>query len=109
MPSYEVCYYKVANPLYYYKKGNVKIKFTKIEAGVDVYITAGSDVRNMTVNVIPGNATVKVNKEFTIDQSISYIITAVPKYNSYNTTYEFEYWTDATTADKYDWWFILYH
>lgn len=36
------------------------VKFTKIEEGVDVYITAGSDVRNMTNALIPNNATVKV-------------------------------------------------
>jgi len=57
--------------------------------------------------MVPGNSTVKVDSEFTIDQSISYIITAVPKYNSYNTTYEFEYWTDAT--EKYPFYFTFYH
>jgi len=67
VPTYDVCYYKVSNPLYYYKKGNIKIKFTKIEAGVDVYVTAGSDVRNMTEAMVPGNLTVKVDSEFTID------------------------------------------
>ena len=67
MPSYDVCYYKVQNPLYTYKSGNVKIKFTKIEAGVEVYVTVGSDVRNMSEAMVPGNATVKVDSEFTID------------------------------------------
>jgi hypothetical protein len=57
----------VSNPLYYFKSGNVKIKFTKIEAGVDIYVTAGGNVRNMTEAMVPNNATVKVNEEFKID------------------------------------------
>jgi hypothetical protein len=57
----------VSNPLYYFKSGNIKIKFTKIEAGVDIYVTAGGNVRNMTEAMVPNNATVKVNEEFKID------------------------------------------
>ena len=67
VPSYDVCYYKVQNPLYTFKSANVMVKFTKIEEGVDVYITAGSDVRNMTNALISNNATVKVGQNFTID------------------------------------------
>ena len=37
-----------------------------------------------------------VGTEYSIDQSVNFVILAVAKENNYNTTYEFEYWTDAT-------------
>lgn len=91
-----MCYYQVGNPTLYYLSGKVFIKFTKIEVGVKVYVNAGSDVRNMTESLVKYNKTVKVGDQFEIDQSINFVVTAIPTYNSYNTTYSFEYWTDAT-------------
>ena len=57
----------------------------------------------MTVNVIPGNKTVDVGKAYSVDQSIKFIITAVPSPENKDsgTTYQFEYWTDATV--EYTW------
>jgi hypothetical protein len=62
-----MCYYQVMNPTYYYKNGKVKIKFTKIEIGVDLYINYGGDVRNMSQSLIINNRTLKVGEEFEID------------------------------------------
>ena len=60
-PAYGVCYYRLRNPLYYWKSGNVYLKFTKIDEGIRVHVNAGSDVRNMTVNVIPYNRSATVD------------------------------------------------
>ena len=101
-----MCYYQVGNPTLYYLSGNVYVKFTKIEAGVSIYINAGSDVRNMTTSLVPYNRTVKLGEEFKIDQSSNLIVTMIPKEDSYNTTYSFEYWTDATNT--YPWYELYY-
>ena len=77
------------NPTYYYTNGNVKIKFTTIEKGIDVYLNAGSDVRNMSKAIVQYNRTVTLNKEYSIDQSLNFVVTVIPKLNSYNTTYSF--------------------
>jgi prefoldin subunit 5 len=77
--EYGMCYYQVGNQPYYFLNGKVKIKFTKIESGVDVYLNAGSDVRNMTEVVVKKNATVTVGTEYSIDQSVNFVITAIPK------------------------------
>jgi hypothetical protein len=59
-----MCYYQVGNPTLYYtsisKEVKVYIKFTKIEKGVQVYLNAGSDVRNMTKSFVTSNNTVTV-------------------------------------------------
>lgn len=85
----------MGNPTYYYSTGNVYVKFKKVQSGVDVFISGGMDYDNATVTVQDGDAKVQLNKEYKIDQSINFIITAVPEYNNYHTTYEFEYWTDG--------------
>jgi hypothetical protein len=74
-----MCYYQIGNQPYYFKSGNVKVIFTKIETGVDVYINAGSDVRNMSKVIVPNNASVSVGKEYLIDQSVNFVITGIPK------------------------------
>jgi len=66
-PEYGMCYYKVGNPLYTYKKGKVLIRFKRIDDGVDVYLNSGSDARNMTGVVVPKNNTVTVGTEYSID------------------------------------------
>ena len=50
----------------------------------------------MTNALIPNNRTVNVGDKFTIDQSINFIVTAIPADNSDDTAYAFEYSTDAT-------------
>ena len=73
-----MCYYQVGNPTLYYLSGKVYIKFTKIEEGVKIYLNAGSDVRNMTKSFVAYNGTVKVGEQYEIDQSINYVVTAIP-------------------------------
>jgi len=104
---YGMCHYQVMNPTYYYKSGNVKIKFTEIEKGVKLYINSGSDVRNMTNSLINNNGTVSVGDQFTIDQSLNYIVTVIPDKNSYNTSYAFEYSTDG--SETYEWYELYYY
>ena len=55
------------NPTYYYTSGNVYIKFTKIESGVSIYLTAGGDVRNNSIALVDYNRTVTVDQEYVID------------------------------------------
>jgi hypothetical protein len=55
------------NPTYYYTSGNLYIKFTQIESGVEVYLTAGMDVKNNSVSVVKNNQTVEVGELYSID------------------------------------------
>lgn len=41
------------------------------------------------------NRTILLNQKYEIDQSLNYIVTAIPEYNSYNTSFTFEYSTDG--------------
>lgn len=83
------------NPTYFYQNGTVFLKFTKVEEGVIVYLTAGSDYKNATVVMEEKNRTIVIGKVYEIDQSLNYIITAIPKKNSFNTSVSFEYFTDG--------------
>ena len=86
----------------YNQGAKVYLKFTQIEDGVDVYINAGSDVRNASMTLVNNNSTVEVNRQFDIDQSVSYIIVAVPKQNHFNTSFTFEYNTDGVSFPWYE-------
>jgi len=100
------CFYQVQNPTYYYSSGNVYLKFPEIEDGVKVYLNAGADVRNSSVALVDNNSSVQAGQEFMIDQSLNYIITTVPQYNSYNTSFTFEYYTDGA---EYPWYELYYY
>jgi len=56
--SIDSCYYQVQNPTYYYTSGNVYLKFTEIEDGVNVYLNAGANVRNNSETLVNNNQTV---------------------------------------------------
>lgn len=71
------------------------MKFTDIEEGVKVYLTAGSDYTNASVALVDYNRTVELDKQYEIDQSLNYIISAIPNKNSFNTSFTFEYYTDG--------------
>ena len=101
----DACYYQVQNPTLYYTSGSVYLKFPTIEDGVQVYLNAGSDVRNSSVALVDNNSSVKAGDEFIIDQSLNYVITTVPRYNSYNTSFTFEYYTDGV---EYEWYELYY-
>ena len=45
--------------------------------------------------MIPNNGTAGLLRPYKIDQSNKLLVVAVPEKESFNTTYEFEYWTDA--------------
>jgi len=102
----DVCYYQVQNPTYYYQSGKVFITFTQMESGVKLYLNAGGNVTNSTEALETANKTVELNKRYEIDQSLNYIVTAVPAFNSYNTTYSFEYSTDGV---EYEWYELYYY
>lgn len=55
---------------------------------------------------VASNNRVKVDTEYQIDQSVNFIITAIPKYNNYNTSFTFEYHTDG---DAFPWYEVLYN
>ena len=98
LPAYDVCYYNLKNSPYIFKNGNVFLKFTKIEKGVQVYVNSGSGVRNMTKSVSGSsrrNETATVNKLYQLPMSESFIITTIPSEKSYNTSFEFEYYSDG--------------
>ena len=81
-----------------FKNGNVFLKFLNIEKGVSVYVNSGSDVRNMTKSVsgtAKKNETAKIDTQYQLPMGESFIITAIPNENSYNTTFEFEYYSDG--------------
>ena len=99
--SVDSCYYQVMNPTFYYTSGKLYIKFTQIESGVEVHLTAGADVRNNSVSVVPNNQTVEVGELYAIDQTLNYLVYAVPKYNNYNTSFTFEYYTDGVAYPWY--------
>lgn len=103
MTTADVCYYQVQNPTYYYQSGKVFLTFTQMEEGVEVYLNAGENVRNSSIAMEDYNRTVQLNKKYEIDQSLNYIITAIPKYNNYNTTFSFEYNTDGTEYPFFEW------
>lgn len=50
----------------------------------------------MTREIIPNNGTANLVRPYKIDQNSKLLIVAIPDAESFNTTYEFEYWTDAT-------------
>lgn len=102
----DVCYYQVQNPTLYYTSGKVFLTFTKAESGVKLYLNAGGNVTNSTLAMEDYNRTVVLNKKYEIDQSYNYIITAIPEYNSYNTSFSFEYSTDGT---PYPWYELYYY
>ena len=91
------------NPTLTYNPGaKVFLKFTEKEEGVDLYINAGSDVNNASITLVNNNNWVEVDRLFEIDQSVQYIIVAVPKYNNYNTSFTFEYYTDGVAFPWYE-------
>lgn len=104
--SVDVCYYQVQNPTYYYSSGKVFIEFKTAEEGVELYLNAGGNVTNSSMAMVEYNRTVELNKKYEIDQSINYIVTAVPKYNNYNTSFSFEYSTDGV---EYPWYELFYY
>lgn len=98
LPAYDVCYYELRNSPHIFKNGNTFLKFTNIEKGVSVYVNSGSDVRNMSTSVSgtsKKNDTVKVDTQYQVPMGETFIITAIPTENSYNTTFEFEYYSDG--------------
>ena len=48
----------------------------------------------------------KQDKTYEIDQSLNYIVVAIPKKNSYNTSFTFQYHTDGVA---FPWYEILYN
>lgn len=102
----DICYYQVMNPLYTYISGNVYLKFTSMEKGVKLYLNAGSDVRNSTIDMQDQNRTIELEKEYKIDQSLNFIVTAIPEWNSYNTSFSFEYYTDGEIYPWYEYSFL---
>ena len=104
--SVDTCYYQVQNPTYYYVNGSISIKFTKIEEGVNIYLNGGSDVYNSSMQIISNNQTVTVGSQYSVDQSTNFIVTAVPKYNNYNTSFTFEYFAEGI---EYPWYELFYY
>lgn len=96
LPAYDICTYEISNPKFTYKSGNILVNFKTIESGVKIYVTGGTDIRNMTREIIPKNGTANLVRPYKISQDQKLLITVIPDAESYNTTYEFEYWTDAT-------------
>jgi hypothetical protein len=56
--------------------------------------------------LVEKNRTIELNQKYEIDQSLNYIVTAIPEYNSYNTSFSFEYSTDGT---EYPWYELYYY
>lgn len=102
----DVCYYQVQNPTLYFTSGKVFLTFTQAQSGVKLYLNAGGNVTNSTLAMEDYNRTVVLNKKYEIDQSLNFIITAIPDFNSYNTSFSFEYSTDGT---PYPWYELYYY
>jgi hypothetical protein len=94
------------NPTYYYSSGKVYLTFTQAESGVKLYLNAGGNVTNSTIAMEDYNRTVELNKKYEVDQSINYIVTAIPELNNYNTSFSFEYSTDGV---EYEWYELYYY
>ena len=101
------CYYQVQNPDYYYKQGIVNLVLTQKDDDVDIYVNSGSDVRNCSDDLGTGNSTVPVGSSFSINQSSKYIITVVPRRNSFNTTFAFKF--DTVKTVDYPWYEFYYY
>jgi len=65
-------------------------------------LNAGSDHTNATVEMERDNRQIEVNKQYEIDQSLNYIVVAIPKKNNYNTSFTFEYNTDGVAFPWYE-------
>lgn len=69
---------------------------------MNVYLNAGTDIRNCSKSFVYNNRSVILNSQYDIDQSEAFIITAIPDLGSYNTTFAFEYWTQGVEYETFE-------
>ena len=73
---------------------------------MQMFITAGSDFNNCSIDIHENNHSIEVGSVFQLDQSLNYIITTIPDFESYNTTFAFEFYTNGT---EYPWFERTYY
>lgn len=93
------------NKPYTYKSGKLFLKISAME-GCNVYINGGTDLKNASETLVPGNGSVTVDKWYEIDQSSNFIITVVPKKDQLKTDFRFYYYTKGV---KEDWYNTIYY
>jgi len=86
VPTFQACVYKFMTPPGGYTGGKVYLTIKKPESGVTLYLTMNGK------NVGP----VPYDSEISVKTSESFTVTAVPKKDSYKTSFSMEYRTDGT-------------
>ena len=87
---YSACSYKIMNPPGGYDGGNIYFQVTKLEDGIKLYIQSEDGT------TIPDQLVSASSKVFKVANGKALKVTAVPSKDSFNTTFDFEYWTDGT-------------
>ena len=95
VPAYQVCAYSIMNPPGGFTSGKVYMKFTKIESGVTLYLTNEKTKKTQTIRSSSSLIT-----EYEVENGSSLTLSAVPKKESFNTTFVIEYWTDGVKNAK---------
>lgn len=98
-PAYGVCSYRLMNPPLKkiwnsippggFKGGSLYLTFSKLEPGIQLYVSSNGGIPDFEVLQSSDKKTYK------IEGSKYFIITAVPQLNSFNTSFSFEYYTDG--------------
>jgi hypothetical protein len=81
------------------------MRFNKINDN-DIYVNAGTGVSNASQVVVENNGTVTQYTEYSVDINAgSYIAIVLPKENSENTAFEFQYWVAGEQMSAFaQWW-----
>jgi hypothetical protein len=86
-PAFDVCYYEITPPSWLFINGETTITINSVEPGIDLYLTAGSSITQMSQSFTNQNETVKAGDTFKISMPNNFFLTAVPKQSSFNTSF----------------------
>ena len=67
--EFKICYYYISIKKNQWKEANIKIRFIRIDEGINVHLMGGSDINNMTVDVVPNGGPALPGSVYKLDQS----------------------------------------